>query len=96
MSLEGAHDRPRGFFMQVISPWRCVTGCGIGPLNHRFTPKVVQKGVSAGLQVSERQKVITSLCLLGPPIQGEISRWREGKTRGSTKPHAVHMQQQLG
>ena len=30
-----------------VSPWRCITGCGIGPLNHRFTPKVVEKGVSA-------------------------------------------------
>ena len=33
--------------LSSVSPWRCITGCGIGPLNHRFTPKVVEKGVSA-------------------------------------------------
>ena len=47
--------------IQVISPWPCITGCGIGPLDHRFTPKVIQKGVSEELKVSERHRIIIPL-----------------------------------
>ena len=43
--------------LSSVSPWRCITGCGIGPLNHRFTPKVVEKGAQQ-LKVSERRRVI--------------------------------------
>ena len=33
-------------FSAMIRPMRYLTGCGISPLHHRFTPKVMSKGVS--------------------------------------------------
>ena len=80
--IKHATSRRHSFWLSaMIRHMRYLTGCGISPLHHRFTPKVMSKGVSEMLWKCRGRKRchhITSETLWTMDHDG--SSWQVGKS----------------